>query len=55
MVCVVCTILTEHRGILLVHAQCGYMMSCDNLVNGAHRVLVHGRGVLKFGMVQHID
>jgi hypothetical protein len=34
MVCVVCAVLTEHRGILLVRAQCGYMLSHDSLVNG---------------------
>jgi hypothetical protein len=51
----VCTVLTERRGILLVHAQCGYMLSRDNLINGARRVLVRGGGILKFGMVQHVE
>jgi hypothetical protein len=55
MVCVVCVVLAERRGILLVHAQCGYMLSCDSLVNGAHRVLVHGGGILNFRMVQCIE
>jgi hypothetical protein len=38
-----------------VCAQYGYMLSCDSLVNGAHRVLVRGGGVLNFGMVQHVE
>jgi hypothetical protein len=52
---VVCTVLTERRGILLVRVQCGYMLSRDNLINGARGVLVHGGGILKFGMVQRIE
>jgi hypothetical protein len=55
MALVVCTILVECRGIFLVHTQCGYMLSCNNLVNGACRVLVRDGGVLKFGMVQHVE
>jgi hypothetical protein len=51
----VCTVLAERRGVLLVHAQCGYMLSRDSLVNGARRVLVHAVGVLNFGMVQHVE
>jgi hypothetical protein len=35
MACVVCAVLVEHRGFLLVRAKCGYILSCDNLVNGA--------------------
>jgi hypothetical protein len=38
-----------------VHAQCGYMLSRDSLVNGARRVLVRGGGVLNFGMVQCVE
>jgi hypothetical protein len=52
MVCVVCAVLAERRGVWLVRAQCGYMLSRDNLVNGARRVLVCGGGVLNSGMVQ---
>jgi hypothetical protein len=52
---VVCAVLAEHRGVLLVHAQCGYMLSCDSLVSGARRVLVRGGDVLNSGMVQHIE
>jgi hypothetical protein len=44
--------LVERRGVFLVHTQCGYMLSCDNLVSGAHRVLVCGGDVLNYGMVQ---
>jgi len=55
MACVVCAVLAERRGILLVRAQCGFMWSRDNLVNGACRVMVRSGGVLKFGMVQWID
>jgi hypothetical protein len=51
----VCTVLAERRGVWLVHAQCGYMLSRDSLVNGARRVLVRGGGVLNFGMVQHVE
>jgi hypothetical protein len=40
MVCMVCTVLAECRGLWLVRAQYGYMLSCDNLVNGAHIVFV---------------
>jgi selenophosphate synthetase-related protein len=53
--CVVCAVLVERRGILLVHAQCGYMLSRDSLVSGARRVLVHDGDVLKSGMVQRIE
>jgi hypothetical protein len=38
-----------------VHAQCGYMLSCDSSVNDTCRVLVHGGGILKFGMVHHVE
>jgi hypothetical protein len=31
------------------------ILSRDNLVNGARRVLVHGGGVLKSGMVQRVE
>jgi hypothetical protein len=55
MACVVCTVLAEHRGLLLVHAECGYILSHDNLVNGVHRLLVYSGGVLKVGMVQRIE
>jgi hypothetical protein len=51
MAWVVCAILAEHRGVWLVHAQCGYMLSHNNLVNGVRRVLVRSGGVIKFGMV----
>jgi hypothetical protein len=51
MVCVMCTMLVEHRGVLLVYTQCGYMLSHDSLVSGAHRVLVHGGDILNYGMV----
>jgi hypothetical protein len=47
----VCTVLAERRGVWLVCVQCGYMMSRENLVNGAHKVLVRDGGVLNFGMV----
>jgi hypothetical protein len=30
--------------------ECGYMLSHDSLVNGMHRVLVHGGSIIKFGM-----
>jgi hypothetical protein len=52
---VVFAILTECRGILLVHVQCGYMLWHDNLINGARGVLVHGGSVLNFGMVQCVE
>jgi hypothetical protein len=48
---VVCAILAERRAVWLVCMQCGYMLSHDSFVNGARRVLVHSRGILKFGMV----
>jgi hypothetical protein len=51
MVCEVCAILVECKGILLVHAQCGYMLSRNNLINGARRVVVRDGGVLNFVMV----
>jgi hypothetical protein len=41
MVQVVCTVLAEHRGVWLVHTQCGYMLSHNSLVNCVCRVLVH--------------
>jgi hypothetical protein len=50
-----CTILIERRGILLVRAQCVYMLSRENLINGAWGVSVLGGGVLKFCMVQRIE
>jgi hypothetical protein len=31
------------------------MLSCDSLVSGAHKVLVHGGDVLKSGMVQCVE
>jgi hypothetical protein len=55
MVCVVCAVLTERRGILLVHVQCGYILSRDSLVNGACGVPVPGGGILNFGMVQCVE
>jgi hypothetical protein len=51
----VCTILVERRETLLVHTQCGYMLSHNNLVNGACKILVHGGGILNFGMVQCVE
>jgi hypothetical protein len=53
--CMVCKVLAKRRGILLVCAECGYILSRNSLVNGVHRVLVRGGGVLNFGMVQHIE
>jgi hypothetical protein len=38
-----------------VHMQCGYMLSRDSLVSGAHRVLVRGGDILNSGMVQHVE
>jgi hypothetical protein len=38
-----------------VHVQCGYILSRDSLVNGARRVLLHGWGILNFGMVQRVE
>jgi hypothetical protein len=55
MAYVVCAVLKERKETLLVCVQCGYMLSCDNLVNGAHRVLVRGGGILKFGMIHHVE
>jgi hypothetical protein len=55
MTCVVCTVLAERRGFLLVCAQCRDMLSRDNLVNGVHRVLVRSGGVLNSGMVQCVE
>jgi hypothetical protein len=52
---VVCVVLTEHSGIFLVHTQCGYMMSCDCLVNGACGLIVRGGGIINFGVVQHVE
>jgi hypothetical protein len=51
MACVVCAVLAECRETLLVRAQCGYMLSRDNLVNDARRLLVCGGGIQNFGMV----
>jgi hypothetical protein len=31
------------------------MLSCNSLVNGARRGLVHGGGVLNFDMVQSLE
>jgi hypothetical protein len=39
----------------LVCAQHGYMLSHNNLVNGACKVLVRGGGVLNFGMVECVE
>jgi hypothetical protein len=42
---VVCAVLAECRGVLLVRAQCGYILSHDSLVNGArrgHSKILHG-------------
>jgi hypothetical protein len=55
MVHVVCTVLAECRGVWLVCMQYEYKLSRDSVVNGVCRPLVQGRGVLKFGMVQHIE
>jgi hypothetical protein len=55
MACMVCTVIAKRRGILLLHVQCGYMFLRDSLVNGAHGVLVCGGGILKFGMVRHVE
>jgi len=52
---VVCEVLAENKGILLVCVQCGFLLSCDSLVNGAHRVLVCGGSVLNFGMVRCVE
>jgi hypothetical protein len=52
---VVCAVLSEHRGILLVTAHYGYMLSHANLISGAREVLVHSGGLLNFGMVQHVE
>jgi hypothetical protein len=38
-----------------VHAQCGYMLSRDNLVSGAHRFLVRDGDVLNSIMVQRVE
>jgi hypothetical protein len=45
----------ERRGVWLVRVQYEYKLSRENVVNGARRLMVHGRGVLKFGMVQRVD
>jgi hypothetical protein len=55
MVCMVCTVLTGRKGIFLVRAQCRFMLSRDNLVNGVCGVLVRGGGIIKFGMVQRVE
>jgi hypothetical protein len=51
----VSAVLAERRGVWFVHAQCGDMLSRDSLVIGARSVLVHGGGVLNFGMVQNVE
>jgi 1,6-anhydro-N-acetylmuramate kinase len=38
-----------------VCTQYGYMLRHNNLVNGAHRVLVRGGGILNFGMMQRVE
>jgi hypothetical protein len=38
-----------------VCAQYEYMLLREILVNGTCRVLVHGGGILNFGMVQRIE
>jgi hypothetical protein len=38
-----------------MRVQCGYMLSRDNLVSGAHKVLVRGEDILNYGMVQRIE
>jgi hypothetical protein len=44
----VCVVLVERRGFLLVRAQCGFMLLRDSLINDARGVVVHGGSVLKF-------
>jgi hypothetical protein len=39
----VCVVLVERKGVWLVHAQYEYKLSRDSVVNGARRLLVHGR------------
>jgi hypothetical protein len=51
----VCTVLAEHRDTLLVHAQCRYMLSHNNLVSRARRVLVRGGNVLNSVMEQRVE
>jgi hypothetical protein len=55
MLRVVCIVLAEKKGVWLVRALYGYMLSHDSLVNGVHRVLVRGGGVLKFGIMKHVE
>jgi hypothetical protein len=55
MVCMVCIVLAECRGVWLVCAQYGNMLLCDSLVNGVRKVLVRSGGVLNFGMMQRVD
>jgi hypothetical protein len=55
MECIVCVVFAERRGVWLVHAQCGYMLSRDNLVNGARRVLLHGGGILNSDMEKCVE
>jgi hypothetical protein len=50
----VCSI-AECRGVWLVPAQYEYKLSHDSVVNGVRRLMVRGRGVLNFGMVQHVE
>jgi hypothetical protein len=52
---VVCRVLLECRGVLLVHVQCGYMLSHDSFVSGVHKFLVRSGDVLKSGMVQCVE
>jgi hypothetical protein len=55
MVHVVCELLAERRGVLLVLLQCGYMLSRDSLVSGMRRVLVRNGDVLNSSMVQRVE
>jgi hypothetical protein len=55
MMRVVCVVLVERIGVLLVRAQCEYMLLRDSLVSGARRVLVRGGDVLNFGMAQRVE
>jgi hypothetical protein len=55
MVHVVCIVLAKCRGARLVRTQCGYMLSRNNFVNSAHKVLEGGGGILNFGMMQRVE
>jgi hypothetical protein len=55
MACVVCAVLAERRGILLVHVRCGFILSHDSLINDVRGVVVRGGGILKFCMVQCVE